>query len=61
MDAQQRNATIATGFYMGASVVALAAGASWLLWPERKEAAHAIAATPVIGSAGAGLAVSGVW
>jgi hypothetical protein len=61
MDAQQRNAAIATGFYMGASVAALAAGASWLLWPERKEAAHAIVVTPVIGSAGAGLAVSGVW
>ena len=61
MDAQQRNAAIANGFYVGASVAALAAGASWLFWPERKEAAHAIVATPVFGSSGAGLSVSGVW
>ena len=61
VDAQHRDAALATGFYIGAEVAAMTAAATWLLRPRQERSAAPFAATPLVVLSGAGLALSGFW
>jgi hypothetical protein len=61
IDAQHRDAALATGFYVRGEVAAMTAATTWLLWPGHGESAPPVAATPLVSLSGAGLALNGVW
>jgi hypothetical protein len=63
-DAEHTDATLATGFYVGAAVAALGAAASWALWPSSSagsKSSGAMRLTPAIAARQVGLAMSGAW
>jgi tetratricopeptide (TPR) repeat protein len=61
VDAQNRDATISNVLYVSGGVLVAGAAAAWFLWPKARSEASAgvLHVTPVVGSTGAGAAVSG--
>jgi len=59
--AEQRNGSLANGFYVAGGATAALAAASWFLWPKAKSSGSGLRPLPLIGERSPGMALSGTW
>jgi hypothetical protein len=59
--AEQRNGSLANGFYVAGGATAALAVASWFLWPKARSSGNGLRAVPLIGERSPGMALSGAW
>ena len=59
--AEQRNGSLANGFYVAGGATAALAVASWFLWPKARSSGRGLRAVPLIGERSPGMALMGTW